>query len=182
MLIAATIPNALASAFNIYYNHQAIIDQLRTAIDPSAEIVFWNLLGTINAIAFPLGMVLVAWFAWPLRYGLQSIQMGRLIPAERLRFLRQRCLRLGSFVAALGIAEWSLAGVAYPVSMHAAVGGLEIEHYLHFLASLALCGLIAAAYPFFAITLLSVQAWYPAFVRPSTMDADDQHASNACAG
>jgi serine/threonine protein kinase len=173
LLLTATIPNALASAFNIFYNRQEIIDHL-LAIDAAAEPVFWNVLGTINAIAFPLGMVLVAWYAWPIRQGLRDIQRGRLLQAERLRLLRQRCLRMGHFVAGLGIVEWSLAGFAYPVAMHVAVGELPVDIYLHFLASLALCGLIAAAYPFFAITLLSVNAWYPAFVRPSTMDERDQ--------
>jgi hypothetical protein len=149
VLLAATMPNALAAVFNVYYNRQEIIDHL-SSIDPLAPAVFWTVQGTINAIAFPLGMALVAWFAWPIRQGLRASQLRPTPPAERLLHARQRCLTLGHLVAGLGILEW--------------VGALSPTIYVHFLASLALCGLIAAAYPFFAIAFLGVNAWYPAFV------------------
>jgi hypothetical protein len=45
--------------------------------------------------------------------------------------------------------------------------------FLHFLASLALCGLIAATYPFFAGTFLAVRAFYPALVEPGTGNESD---------
>ncbi len=41
------------------------------------------------------------------------------------------------------------------------------EAYLHFVASLAVCGLIAAAYPYFVVTFLAVRVLYPALLGPA---------------
>jgi hypothetical protein len=55
-----------------------------------------------------------------------------------------------------------LAGAALPASA-----------YVHFAVSLALCGLMAAAYPSFTVTFLSVRALYPALVRPGAAPAEE---------
>jgi hypothetical protein len=73
----------------------------------------------------------------------------------------------------LCLSEWLVAGLAYPLSLHLAGVAVPPAAYLHFLASLALCGLIAAAYPFFAVTFLALSAWCPALVRPESVSARD---------
>jgi hypothetical protein len=45
--------------------------------------------------------------------------------------------------------------------------------YAHFLASLTLCGMAAATYPFFAVTAYSVRALYPVLVEPAKMHAQE---------
>jgi hypothetical protein len=74
-------------------------------------------------------------------------------------------LALGHYAALIGAALWVVAGPAYPVSLRVFDAQLEPIDYLHFCASLALCGLIAAAYPFFGVTWISVRVLYPALLR-----------------
>jgi hypothetical protein len=54
------------------------------------------------------------------------------------------------------------------------VGSIPSSADVHFVASLTLCGLIAAAYPFFGVACLSVCSFYPALVRVETMTEDDR--------
>jgi hypothetical protein len=68
---------------------------------------------------------------------------------------------------------WLAAGVVYPVSIGLASPGLPASAYVHFLASLALCGLIATAYPFFFVAFLSVRVLYPALVRREASGVED---------
>ena len=64
-------------------------------------------------------------------------------------------LGIGRFIALLGIVEWLIAGLAYPLSLHLILGGLDAAKYAHFFGSLLVCGMIAAAYPFFSVVDLS---------------------------
>jgi hypothetical protein len=48
------------------------------------------------------------------------------------------------------------------------VGRIEWHHFLHFVSSLALCGLIAAAYPFFLVTLLALRGFWPQLLKGSS--------------
>ena len=54
------------------------------------------------------------------------------------------------------------------------VGEIPTSAYVHFVASLTLCGLIAAAYPFFGVACLSVCSFYPALARVETMAEEDR--------
>jgi hypothetical protein len=45
--------------------------------------------------------------------------------------------------------------------------------HFHFLVSLVFCGLMAAAYPYFLVTFLSVRVFYPALLGPEGPDPDD---------
>jgi hypothetical protein len=47
------------------------------------------------------------------------------------------------------------------------------EAYLHFMVSLVLCGLMAAAYPFLMITFLSVRVFYPPLFQAHAPGAED---------
>lgn len=87
--------------------------------------------------------------------------------------LRKRCLSLGHFIAILSIVEWSIAGIAYPVTMNVLTGSMEPGSYLHFFGSLVLCGLIAAAYPFFLATVFSLRVIYPCLVTGLHFDEYD---------
>jgi hypothetical protein len=88
--------------------------------------------------------------------------------------LRRRCLMIGHEAALLGISLWCLAGAVYPTVMHWGLGRVPMTIYVHFFSSLLLCGLIAAAYPFFLVTLLGVRRFYPRFVRLESMGANDR--------
>ena len=160
VLLAELLPNALAAVFNYVYNKQEIIDRV-----PDAARVFENVQVVINSIAFPVGLVTLAALAWSVtRYIARGKSTGAL-ESEPRKQLRRRALRLGHLGALVGIFAWAIAGIVYPMSMHAATGAFSAVHYVHFFASLLLCGLIAASYPFFLITLLSLRVIYPALLR-----------------
>lgn len=168
VLLAAVWPNLLGAYLNFFYNRSEIVGHLQ-----DAETVFWNVLLAINGTAFPLGMALLALLVRPVAQGLRQLQTGRPLAAPRLRSLRQRCLELGEWAAAISLGAWLLAGLAYPVAMGLAGVRVPLDLSTHFMASLALCGLIAAVGPFFGVTFLCVRFLYPALVRATAADAED---------
>jgi len=160
------VPNLLAALFNLSYNSQAIIASL-----PGALPVFWNVQLAINGTAFPLGLLALALLTWPVGRALRQPQAGKVAGADSLLAVRRRCLKLGNLAAGVSLLAWLLAGLGYPLSLWLAGTRLPLSADLHFMASLALYGLIASAYPFFAVTFLAVRAFYPALVRSGTTSA-----------
>ncbi|MEK6237048.1 MAG: protein kinase, partial [Planctomycetales bacterium] len=164
VLLTALIPNVLAAIFNFAYNQEEIVKQLQKAGDPLIEAAFWNTQSVINSIAFPVGLAVLAALAWPLGVGLRNVRLKQSLSDEDRRALRRLCLNIGHYAAAIGIVEWIIAGVAYPITLHALGARMPLDGYLHFIISLTICGLIAAAYPFFFATFLGIRACYPAVV------------------
>ena len=76
--------------------------------------------------------------------------------------------------AILGALTLGIAGIAYPLMMHMRLGEAVMSTYLHFLASMLLCGLVAAAYPFMLITLMCMRRFYPLFVKLDSMGRTDR--------
>ena len=169
MLLAIVIPNALASFFNFAYNRQAIIRG-----DAHREEVFLVTASVVNATAFPFGLGVMVWLAWPVARGLRHLRNGDEIPAEELKRLRGRCLSLGHYAAAIGVALWALAGPIYPPALYLADSPLSVRDSVYFIVSLALGGLVAAAYPFFGVTFPWVRVLYPPLVRPGSTTSDDR--------
>jgi serine/threonine protein kinase len=169
----AVVPNLLASLFNISYNRDEIINKW-----PGAVAVFDQLILAVNGLFFPLGMI-VLWLQFrPVLRGLSCSKHVESTDSTRLRSARQRCLRSGAIVALICVSCWSLAGLLWPLILRLAVGPpTEVpEAYLHLLVSLIFCGLIAAAYPYFLITYLSVTILYPLLLGQRDFSADDRAA------
>jgi len=59
---------------------------------------------------------------------------------------------------------WLLAGLTFPLAMEFAAGGIPGRSAIHFFGSLAVCGAIAIAYPFFLLTFYVVRSIYPELV------------------
>ncbi|HLJ12701.1 MAG TPA: serine/threonine-protein kinase [Planctomycetaceae bacterium] len=171
IVVAAILPNALAAVFNYFYNSLEIVEHLDRARD-----VFWTTQIVINSIAFPLGLGLALALSRPVTRAVGDAPRIATMTAIELQKLRQRCLRLGHFAAWISIALWLAAAPAYPMAIRLGVGSVPASAYLHFVASLALCGLIAGAYPFLGISCLSVCSFYPALVRMETMTREDFQA------
>jgi DNA-binding winged helix-turn-helix (wHTH) protein len=149
IVLCAVIPNAILASINYAYNSsQVVVDSIRPAFD---TIVFWY-----NPVSFSLSMALDLLFAWkalgPLRSGFRGT------PSVESR---QRSLLLGHIIALIGIFTWTLAGILYPLLLELMTGVVTAEGTLHFFASLVLCGLVAAVFPFFSMTEYSVVRIYP---------------------
>lgn len=173
-LIAAISPHILGAVFNFIYNDQAIIAELEEQSETKAQAEaltakFMSVVLTINAIAFPIGFACCIWYGQPIARALRR----RLLTETECRNARIRSLKLGRFVTILGITEWVIAGVAYPVVLHGILGHLDAEWYVHFFASLLICGLLAAAYPFFLTITLSLRAFVPELMNSAPLNESD---------
>lgn len=146
------VANGLAGVFNYFYNKSQIVDAL-----PDAGAAFWRVQFIINSVAFPLGLLIGALIVWPVVTGVNARPVGG---AQAAR-IRLRCLEMGQALALLGSAEWILAGLLYPIALRWCGAGLTPPQQVHFFVSLALCGAIAATYPFFLTNWLAVRHFYP---------------------
>lgn len=167
IVCAAVLPHVFLGVFNNFYNQEAIVSNLH-----ESRAAFEQIRLIVNAIAYPLGLLATVILMWPL------LKMSR--PRERDMFdetamkrARNRCLNLGHYTGMIGVAEWCLAGIAYPVSIHLAAGSMPGIDYAHFFGSLVLCGLIAAAYPFFGVTYFCFRVIYPCLLHEGLIDKDD---------
>ena len=78
---------------------------------------------------------------------------------------RRISLLMGHYTAIIGVVLWALAGLAYPIAIHSTSGDMPVRDYFHFFGSLVVCGMVAAAYPFFSITWYSLSTIYPMLSR-----------------
>ena len=170
ILPPAIAVNALASLFNISYNRAEII-----AHWPAAEVVFERIVPAVNGILFPLAILLVALAVRPVRRGLRRLREGDPPGPDELARLRRRALRLGAITAGTCVACWAVAGVIWPIALRLAAGPPPdgLQAYVHFLVSLVVCGLIAAAYPYFLVTFLAVRVLYPVLLGPAGPTSTD---------
>lgn len=171
VMFAAVFPNLIAAVFNYFYNRLEIIEHLQ-----NSQKAFEQIQATINAIAFPTGIFLVFWFTRPVVAALRRADDNSKSLIDALPRLRRTCLRLGHLAAGISLALWLVAAPAYPIALQMEVGSVPVSAYVHFVVSLTLCGLIAAAYPFFGVTCLSVCSFYPALVRIESMTDEDREA------
>ena len=159
------IPNLLASAFNIFYNWGGVVrhvdgDEVKGWVESG---LFLQVIQVVNSVFFPLGLFLLGCAIWPVRQALRRVRAGEPIDPADLARRRLRALRLGQITAGLCVLCWLVAGCVWPVVLTAMVGSPESGTglYLHFMASFVICGLIAATYPYFLTTYLTVRVIYP---------------------
>jgi serine/threonine protein kinase len=158
VFVAAGLPNVLAGVFNYWQNWKEIVAELGPL-----EPAFQRTQAVINSIAYPVGAVLFWYLGFSVLRGLRRCQARQLEP-DRGRKFRQRCLELGRLVALISIVEWSIAACAYPISLRLIQAELPTSAMLRFFFSLLLCGLVAASYPFFVVSLFSLRCLYPVFL------------------
>ncbi len=155
--------NILASLLNISYNKEEIIANWTDR--DAAQHAFEVIIPVVNGVLFPFGMLLFALAIRPVSRGLAQLRSGMSLHPGELAHLRQRALRLGQFTAVICAGCWLLAGIVWPIALRVAAGPPEGPGtYVHFLVSLVICGLIAAAYPYFLVTFLTVRVFYPALL------------------
>ena len=92
--------------------------------------------------------------------------------------IRCRSVKKGYSISALTcVVCWAVVGIIWPVTLRAIAGPPQTEGlYVHFALTLVLCGLIAAAAPYFIITFVAVRVLYPALIGPDGPAAADRAA------
>lgn len=167
VIMATIVPNAIAAVFNFLYNRGEILERI-----PDALPTFMRVQTVINVIVFPLGASCAWWLAGSVAQATTTSELTTRTP-EFQRAQRQRCLELGHLAAMVSLTLWVLAAPAYPLALHLIRGSVPFEVYVTFIASLMFCGLIAIAYPFFGVSLIAVEAFYPTLLPWETMTRAD---------
>ncbi|HZZ71104.1 MAG TPA: serine/threonine-protein kinase [Pirellulales bacterium] len=162
---ASLIANLVMCVFNLEYNYYQIISHL----DSKSQKLFNLEVVTINAFCYSVGISLGVWFIRPVMLGLRELRLGiKLAPGELPR-LRRQSATIGDVVTRITIALWIPSGIAFPLWLRTEVGeasGLHWEHFIHFVFSNLLSGLMAATHTFFLCTFVAIRYFYPQFVQP----------------
>ncbi|PKV78263.1 serine/threonine-protein kinase [Nocardia fluminea] len=170
VFLAIGVPNILAALFNIQHNQQLIVDRLSADARPTFLIIT----SVINGIFFPLGTIAIMYMSRYVFSVPRGLRRGQSFDPETLRKTRSDTLRFGDRAVAVAFTLWMVAGLAFPVALQFSTGGITARAVLHFLTSLAVCGAIAAAYPFFLVTFYMVRCIYPIFLRHGEISATDR--------
>lgn len=166
IVVTTLIPNLVMAVFNFLYNQGEIRQSF-----PAGEETFLKIQSYINLVAFSVG---IASSFWLIRSVTKATcqEGGQCSAAQRVR-LRSQCLQLGNTAAIVSTVLWLAAGPVYPVALHLLKGDVPISIYQHFVASLSLCGLIVAAYPFFGVSLIAVRGLYPTLVGTDSLSPEE---------
>ena len=73
----------------------------------------------------------------------------------------------------MSLTLWLVAAPVYPICLHIMRGHVPLAVYGQFLTSLAICGLIASAYPFLAVSFVAIRCFYPLLMRWDSMEKND---------
>lgn len=164
--ICVGVPNLLLAVANNFHQRR-ILDTFYAGPDlaashPGALQAFFVAIGIVNLIAFPLG----AWIGWREMAGIVRRLRGRAagLDAAAVETLRRRSLSFADRMTWIAVGLWIACGVGGAVLFAAQAGVPPLPMRLLFLQSSLVCGLMAAAYTFFLLTLLVLRSIYPALL------------------
>ncbi|MEV0034109.1 serine/threonine-protein kinase [Nocardia sp. NPDC050793] len=169
LIVAIALPNMLASLYNIQHNQNLIVDRM----PEDAQSTFLIITSVVNAVFFPIGFFTIIYSA---RYVLsvsKGLRKGKRYDPDTLRRARADTLRLGEIAVLIPFLLWLLAAFTFPLTMQLSTGGIPARAVVHFMASLVVCGAIAASYPFFLATFYLIRSIYPIFLRHGDISAED---------
>lgn len=167
LTVAALGPNIAAGAFNYYYNRQHIVVEhggLRGEELERFTEDFVGLSTVVNSIAFPLGGLLLLYFARPVVQALRS-------KASDQRALDE-LFALSSRAAVIGGSMWGIASVVFPWTLSTWHDTFTTGEATNFCLSLLLCGGAAAVYPYFLLSVLAAAVYYPRLVGKTMTDPE----------
>lgn len=159
-LLAVLIPNLLAAAYNVEHNRLLIVSHL----SEQAQGRFILITTLLHVIFFPLGIAVLLYWSRRVILVPGRLRRGPAPPPETLIRARHDCLVTADRVVFVVFGLWLIAGLTFPITMQFVTGGIPGRGALHFVCSLAICGAIAIAYPFFMLTFVVVRSVYPELV------------------
>ncbi|NLE79956.1 MAG: serine/threonine protein kinase [Rhodococcus sp.] len=169
IVLGIAVPNGLAAAYNYHHNKMLIISEL----SPQAGQSFEAIQLAINGIVFPLGTIVLVYLGRRPLFVPRGLRSGKVYDKTTLARARTDTLLLGDRVVIVVFALWVVAGITYPISLQLAAGDVPQRAYVHFVASLVVCGAVAVAYPFFIVAFLSVRYIYPVLIPQEIAGSDD---------
>ncbi|MEV6338686.1 serine/threonine-protein kinase [Nocardia vinacea] len=169
LVLAVGLPNAVASLYNIQHNQSLITSRLTE----DAQRAFLVDRAVINAVFFPLGTAVIIYLS---RYVIsvpRGLRKGRSYDPQTLQRARADALALSERIVVVAVSLWTVSGITFPISLQLAAGQIPANAVVHFLVSLAVCGGIAVAYPFFLVTFYLVRSIYPVFLQHGDISTAD---------
>ena len=130
----------------------------------------------VNGLLYPIAVLSVVMFAWPVLTTVSKIGKGRRIDASILPGIVSSAPCVGDFAAWMGMSLWIISGIIFPGWLNLHFGGksfYDTEKYAQFLISQIASGWISSTLTFFLITGIFVRAFYPALIRPEQSGADE---------
>jgi serine/threonine protein kinase len=172
-VLIGVLPNVVMSAFNASYNWAEIVKQL----SPEAQQLFFGTqILAVNGIAYTIGLGYILKTRSKLFGVLGRLARGESVSPPPDTELVRRCLQLGAATAAISTALWVVSGFVFPSWMRYGAGAasqISAAHYIHFIVSNMLCGLISATQSYYVVTFLSVRICYPWLLQARSADARD---------
>ena len=163
-LVCMIVPNlVLAVANNLH--QRRILAIFAAGPDPTADPVataraFDFAIGGVNLVAFPLGILI----GWRLIAPIVAAVHGRIAGRPAAVAVRHGSLVFADRMTWIAVTLWIACGIGGAVLFAAQAGLPPVPVRLMFLQSSLVCGLMAAAYTFFLVTLLVLRAIYPALL------------------
>lgn len=156
------LPNIAAGVFNYEYNEHEVglTDSMQQSL---SRVATW-----VNAIAYPLAVLLMIWFAKGLARAVRDARDGKTVDPSDLH----DTIELGHRAAIIGGTCWAIAGLIYPTVLWWMHPDFTMTQTIHFFVSLLICGGVAMIYPFFGLALVSTLAYYPLLIRNTMEDAE----------
>jgi len=168
-LILGMAPNALMSPVNIWANHRIAIENF------DLEFFHYTEEPVVNLIAFPLGLLVAWWFAFPISKAITHRPVGpRLEESTRLQAAK-RCLKLPAITAVLVLALWVSSGLVFPWWNQWASGSrVSPIDFLGFFLSQVLHGAIAACLSLVFVCLISLRSFYARLIPVDVNESEQQ--------
>jgi serine/threonine protein kinase len=166
LIAAGVVPNSIASTLNIQFNIAAMINPIGEIVPEVPKHFNSVQLPVVNAIAFPLGTLIVVVLAWPLFRAFGQLRKKQSPSTEELPALWRAALRIGDFMAIVSFVEWLVSGLVFPLWVNTKFD--QHLSYAKFMTSQIHCGMLAASMTFFCATLLSVRVLLPALISPES--------------
>lgn len=158
--------SAAAALFIFSYN-------LEKSVPPDGLELFQNrLVPWVNIVLFSLGAAIIFGLTRPIALALKRYRQGSEINPRTLHRSIAANLQLGHHVSLMSVAEWTWAGVLFPLLLTIAGHSLSAQNWFDFVVSHLLAGLIAAAYSFWMVTWSAMYVWLPELLSAS-LDNDE---------
>ena len=176
-VVIGLAPSVIFSTLNLAFNSGEIILPADTPEHTAVSNFFWKVeVSAVNGVSFPIAIILVISFAWPVLTAVGKLGSGQKIESEELARRRGRALWVGDFAAWMGMSLWIISGFVFPfwLDMHFGdAADIGFQQYRGFMASQIACGLISSTLTFFLLTFMFVRAFYPVLVRPEQAHGEE---------
>ena len=157
------VPNIGAAIFNFYYNQRELLTthpEMKEGFDPLCILV--------TSIGFAIGIAFLIWLTRTLVDSFANLRSNRPIAERSLSSI----LALPYRAALIGGILWGIAGVTFPIALSMMYPHFPMGEAWRFFFSLAICGGVAAIYPFFGMTILVTTVYYPQLIKKTMRDQE----------